>query len=773
MEFPYTFFEDEVREGFYVSGSIKRAWAAQLEVLAEIDKVCKKYNIRWFADCGTLLGAVRHGGYIPWDDDLDICMLREDYIRFNEVAEKELPQDYVVLNLHKEEHYFEYLTRVASGHRLNFDKEFLEKYHNSPFACGIDIFPLDYISDDEEEEAQRKELTYVVMATAENIKADDSNVAEYKEVIGEIEELCDVKIDYSKSVKQQLFQTAEMLFALYSEKKGKHVVLMPYWIYFNNHKYPAEYFDKTIMIPFEVTELPVPAAYDGVLSIEYGDYMKISRAGGVHNYPFFTGQEDHLKNLIDNYLFEYKFDKKDIADVERAQSKGAKGELPDFIALISKANVALINGLLEGAYDGCVMLLESCQNSAIQIGNLIEKDYGEGHVTVSVLEEYCELLYEISQIIVQQELNEQIIGVIAATLQEIYEKISNIMSEKILCRKEILFLPFRECYWSSMKREWEKAMADPDTDVYVVPIPYFERSATGAPTDMHYEGDLFPKEVKITHYDNYDVERRHPDKIFIQNGYDECNYTTTVPSKFYARNLKPYTDELIYIPYFVMDEIENDNKKGFFTLNYFCKIPGVILADRVIVQSEKMKERYVDFLVELAGDETREIWQNKISGTGASRIDVEIEAKNQERKELMEQLSEEWKKRIFKPDGTAKKIILCCVGTSAYTQHGKRMSLKQRDVFGEISKVQEDVVLIYRPYLGLTEMIESADISIKKSYSRLMSEFSGSEFLIFDEETPIDKLVAICDAYYGEGGYVARKCSYAGKPTMIMEPALI
>ena len=92
MQFPYTYFEDEVREGFYISGIIKRAWAAQLEVLEIVDKICQKHNIRWFADCGTLLGAVRHGGYIPWDDDLDICMLRDDYIRFNEIAEQELPE---------------------------------------------------------------------------------------------------------------------------------------------------------------------------------------------------------------------------------------------------------------------------------------------------------------------------------------------------------------------------------------------------------------------------------------------------------------------------------------------------------------------------------------------------------------------------------------------------------------------------------------------------------------------------------------------------------
>lgn len=73
---------------------MKRAWAAELEVLSEIDKICKKHNIQYFADWGTLLAAVRHEGFIPWDDDLDITMKREDYHRFMEIAQTELPEGF-------------------------------------------------------------------------------------------------------------------------------------------------------------------------------------------------------------------------------------------------------------------------------------------------------------------------------------------------------------------------------------------------------------------------------------------------------------------------------------------------------------------------------------------------------------------------------------------------------------------------------------------------------------------------------------------------------
>lgn len=89
MEFPIDFFLDEVREGF-IPAMMKRAWAAELEILVEIDRICEKYKLRYFIDYGNLLGAIRHKGFIPWDDDIDIMMLRKDYEIFAKWLIKEL-----------------------------------------------------------------------------------------------------------------------------------------------------------------------------------------------------------------------------------------------------------------------------------------------------------------------------------------------------------------------------------------------------------------------------------------------------------------------------------------------------------------------------------------------------------------------------------------------------------------------------------------------------------------------------------------------------------
>ena len=77
---------DEIRNGFLVPSQKKKLWNVQIKLINEFARICKKYNLRWFAYSGTLLGAARHKGFIPWDDDVDLIMLRPDYNKFLEVA---------------------------------------------------------------------------------------------------------------------------------------------------------------------------------------------------------------------------------------------------------------------------------------------------------------------------------------------------------------------------------------------------------------------------------------------------------------------------------------------------------------------------------------------------------------------------------------------------------------------------------------------------------------------------------------------------------------
>lgn len=93
LNFADGFFKPEIREDFQIDATMKTVWAAQLEVLNEIDKVCERHGLTWYMAFGSLLGTVRHQGFIPWDDDMDIWLKREDYMQLLQYLPEELPED--------------------------------------------------------------------------------------------------------------------------------------------------------------------------------------------------------------------------------------------------------------------------------------------------------------------------------------------------------------------------------------------------------------------------------------------------------------------------------------------------------------------------------------------------------------------------------------------------------------------------------------------------------------------------------------------------------
>lgn len=138
---------------------------------------------------------------------------------------------------------------------------------------------------------------------------------------------------------------------------------------------------------------------------------------------------------------------------------------------------------------------------------------------------------------------------------------------------------------------------------------------------MHYEGDQYPKDVPIVKYDTFDFAANRPDVIFIHNPYDAGNFVTSVHPFFYSDHLRELTDYLIYIPYFVLGEVDPDDAEAVENMKHFCTVAAVFHADRVIVQSEKMRRVYINVLTEAVGKDTRKIWEDKISGLGSPKFD--------------------------------------------------------------------------------------------------------------------------------------------------------
>lgn len=287
MNFPDSYFEDEVRCGFYINSMMKKCWASQIEVLSDIAKVCEKYHLEWFAAWGTLLGTIRHEGFVPWDDDLDICMKRKDYETFLKVAPSCLPKNYSLMNYQNDKDYDQFLTRVVSARTITMDSDYMEKYHGFPYSSGVDIFPLDYISRNNDEDSLQQTMIQSAVGVSRVLKNPESTDEEKEESICLLEQLLNVHIDRKNDPAGQAFMYADKLLQLYHEEDADYITMMPLWATEGTLRFPKECYASAVNMPFEGFYIKVPVGYREVLKRTYWYFWEYARAWGTHDYPYY------------------------------------------------------------------------------------------------------------------------------------------------------------------------------------------------------------------------------------------------------------------------------------------------------------------------------------------------------------------------------------------------------------------------------------------------------------------------------------------------------
>ncbi len=758
LSFPDSWFEDEVRSGFYVPGMMKRAWAAQMEVLMEIDHVCKKHGIVYYADAGTLLGAVRHGGFVPWDDEIDICMMREDYDWFNRIAQEELPKGYRVLNIHTDPDCEDMLSRVINCVGFSFQEGHLQKYHGFPFECGVDIFPLDDMLTDTEEERSRDVAIRYITGIAS--QAGSGGCEGLEEHLRRIEKLCGASIDRTGNLKNQLYLQAERFFAMGNGKGSGECALLTSWLSYGSNRFQKEWYQSVVMLPFENTNLPVPAVYDAILKQKYGDYMKNVRGTALHEYPCYDRLRRRLLDETGVALEpQYVFSPEDLQR-EKPIRQTIKDQAREVLDLMGRIQAMIRDASERSDLAAAGELLELCQNYAVSLGNGIEQSQGEGFVTVSMLEEYCEQVWRLHEILVQGKEGKP--QRVFRGLEELLGRIASSVEHDIKIRKEIVFLPFKASAWNCLASVWKAAVSDPDCDVYVAPIPYYGKDLEGNLKELHYEGLEFPKDVPVIWYQDYDFEKRRPDVIVIQNPYDEYNFATSVLPFFYSKNLKTYTDQLIYIPWFTLSENHIDGEYAIQNMEYFVNVPGVVHADRVIVQSENMRKAYVNCLSKFAGEDTRCIWEEKILGLGSPEYD---RTGNVGKEDL--QLSETWQNVMKKADGSWKKVIVYHTSVSTFLQYKKRAIQKLEQVLWVFEESRDEVALIWKPDVMMGERKSFMEPHLWEEYQRIVGRYQADGWGIYDDLADERLVLELSDAYYGDAGSLMQCFVEIKKPVML------
>lgn len=445
-----------------------------------------------------------------------------------------------------------------------------------------------------------------------------------------------------------------------------------------------------------------------------------------------------------------------------------KKDILSLIKTMTEANDSVVK-VLPAAPEEVTDVFVQCQDAALQIGTYLES-FGETYrPLVSMLEDYCEKIYQMSISTLDEYGGRKQAKKIRKLLSELQDHICRDLPED---RKEVVFLPYKASMWDSLESIWKATDEDEITDAYVIPIPYYDKNPDGSFREEHYEGDLYPDYVPITRYDEYDFEKRKPDMIFIHNPYDSSNYVTSVHPFFYSGNLKKFTDKLVYVPYFVLEEPDVGNEAALEGMKHFCITTGVINADQVIVQSENMKKAYVkiltEFMKEYSGGNTKDYWEKKILGLGSPKLDKVMATRKED-----VTVPEEWLKVIRKRDGSWKKIIFYNTSVQALLNHNEKMNAKIRDVLRVFKENHEEVALLWRPHPLIEATIKSVRLRLWDEYKEIVDTYRMEGWGIYDDTADLDRAIAVSDGYYGDWSSVVQLCQKKGMPVMIQNVEII
>lgn len=277
---PANFLEPESRCDYYIDEKMKAVWKVLLDMLELVSAVCEKHKLRWWMSGGSLLGAIRHNGIIPWDDDIDIELPRKDYEMLLKVLPGELPPG---LFLQTPANEFEYYITHAKLRNCNTSGVVIDyaKWHlHFNMGLFLDIFPLDGIPADQEVADRIMKRVgwmrgYRAARTRTKLYANTMRARIGQFCIKPILRLIGPR------------RMADMLSAPlreYDMYACEECQIAPGEWPYSNKKLGrrTEWYAQTKYVPFEYLQVPVPAEYDKILTRQFGDWHKFYRGGDYH-----------------------------------------------------------------------------------------------------------------------------------------------------------------------------------------------------------------------------------------------------------------------------------------------------------------------------------------------------------------------------------------------------------------------------------------------------------------------------------------------------------
>ena len=384
------------------------------------------------------------------------------------------------------------------------------------------------------------------------------------------------------------------------------------------------------------------------------------------------------------------------------------------------------------AYD-IFEVLSECQQYIVVLGNELEKESHKEDFAnlIPELENFAEQIYIVSEN-----------GFSEDGTQLLVDEVQNIIDllEKISCRKEVVFLPYKASMWDAFDSVYKAAIKDVGANVIVMPIPYRSLDKkTGCWID-HYEGEWFPENIQITDYREYDLETMRPDFVFIHNPYDQYNYVTRVHEEFFSSNLINYTGHLVYIPYDVVLGSKIDEN--------YCKMPGVQNAWRVIVQSESVREDYIKW-----------VSPEKVLALGSPKIDAVVNYEVD-----WDRLPDTWKEKCEN-----KKVFLYNTHLNGIISDGYLLIKRLQNVWDYFHEHQ-DITLLWRPHPLSVQTAEAMNPDFLRSYLQMVERFKSLNNCIYDDTPDLNRAIGLSDAYMGDYSSLVMLYGFTGKPIYVHSP---
>lgn len=313
------FLEPEVRCDHEITAEVKKLWKVELDLLEAFISICKKHNLQYMAFGGTLLGAVRHHGFIPWDDDIDVCMFREDYNKFLAIAPKELPEGLFLQTPLSDPEYPYGFAKLRNSSTAAIESSRVFYHHCTNQGIFIDIFPLDPIYKD----AAKREAIATEYCKLRDFYMDMNRGSftlryvhnkSYGPLINLFRFIPFFVRYICFGIKKLIFNLRGGNYRLHQKMEETYLSLdksQCEWIgpcawqlchKLSSFFYPIEYYNgKLLDCPFEYLTISIPEQYDAILKTTYGDWHKLVKGEQKHVFLEIDTQKDYKSLLLEKY----------------------------------------------------------------------------------------------------------------------------------------------------------------------------------------------------------------------------------------------------------------------------------------------------------------------------------------------------------------------------------------------------------------------------------------------------------------------------------------